>query len=100
VSGELAGAIARIRERARRATSPYLIQDQNGQPLTYFALRAPFDKARENSGVSFRFRDLRARAATDTGDLAHSQSCSRIGTATWRSTACGSRLGERVKPLR
>jgi integrase len=73
ITGELATVIARISERPRRAISPYLIQDENGQPLTYFAMRSRFDKARELAGVSFQFRDLRAKAATDTGDLAHSQ---------------------------
>jgi hypothetical protein len=53
---------------------PYLVQDENGPPLTYFALRSRFDKARELAGVSFfQFQDLRAKAATSTGDLAHSQ---------------------------
>jgi integrase len=73
LTGELAALIARIGERPRRVISPYLIQDENGQPLTYFALRSRFDKAREAAKVSFQFRDIRAKAATDTGDLAHSQ---------------------------
>ena len=73
VTGELAAVIARISGRPRRAISPYLIQDENGQPLTYFALRAHFDKARTLAVVSFQFRDIRAKGATDTGDLAHSQ---------------------------
>ena len=32
-----------------------------------------YNKARELAQVSFQFRDIRAKAATDTGDLAHSQ---------------------------
>lgn len=55
VTGELATVIARISERPRRAISPYLIQDENGQPLTYFALRSRFDKARDLAKVSFQF---------------------------------------------
>lgn len=50
-----------------------LLQDPDGQRLSYFALRSRFDKAREVAGVDFQFRDLRAKAATDTGDLAHAQ---------------------------
>jgi integrase len=53
VTGELATVIARISERPRHAISPYLIQDANGQPLTYFALPSRFDKARKLAGVSF-----------------------------------------------
>ena len=74
VTGELAAVIARISERPRRAISAYLIQDEDGQPLSSFALRSRFDKARTQAGVNFQFRDIRAKAATDTGDLAHSQS--------------------------
>jgi len=51
----------------------YLIQDENGQPLTQFALGSQFDKARTLAKVDFQFRDIRAKAATGTGDLAHSQ---------------------------
>jgi integrase len=73
ITGELAAVIARINERPRQAISAYLIQDENGQPLTQFALRSRFDKARALAKVDFQFRDIRAKAATDTGDLAHSQ---------------------------
>lgn len=72
ITGELAAVIARINERPRLAISAYLIQDENGQPLTQFALRSRFDKARALAKVDFQFRDIRAKAATDTGDLAHS----------------------------
>ena len=71
VTGQLAAVIARITERPRRAISAWLIQDENGQPLTQFALRARFDKARTLAKIDFQFRDIRAKAATDTGDLAH-----------------------------
>jgi len=57
------------------AISPFLIQDEDGQPLSYFALRSRFDKARRLPKVNFQFRDIRVKAATDTGDLAPSQSC-------------------------
>jgi len=73
VTGELAAVIARINERPRQAISAWLIQDEHGQPLTQFALRSRFDKARTLAKVDFQFRDIRAKAATDTGDLAHSQ---------------------------
>jgi integrase len=100
VSGELAAVISRISDRPRRAISPYLIQDENGQPLTYFALRSRFDKARELAGVSFQFRDLRAKAATDTGDLAHSQKLLAHKNREMTEQYVRSRIGERVRPLR
>jgi integrase len=100
VTGELAAVIARISERPRRAISPYLIQDENGQPLTYFALRSRFDRARELAGVSFQFRDLRAKAATDTGDLAHSQKLLAHKNRDMTEHYVRSRQGERVRPLR
>ncbi len=73
VTGELAVVICRINERPRRAISAWLLQDENGQPLTQCALRSRFDKARTLAKVDFQFRDIRAKTATDTGDLAHSQ---------------------------
>ncbi len=36
-------------------------------------LRNRFDEAREAAGATFQFRDIRAKAATDTGDLGHAQ---------------------------
>ena len=59
--------------RPRHAISAYLIQDENGQPLTRGALRSRFDKARTLAKVDFQFRDIQGKAATDTGNLAHSQ---------------------------
>lgn len=73
-TGELATVISRINDRPRSAIGAYLVQDENGQPLSQFALRSRFDKARTAAGVDFQFRDIRAKAATDMGDLAHSQS--------------------------
>ena len=70
VTGELIPVIARINERPRQPISAWLIQDENGQPLSSFALRSRFDKARTLAPVDFQFRDIRAKAATDAGDLA------------------------------
>jgi hypothetical protein len=71
--GELASIVNRINARPRKAISPFLIQDENGQPLTKGALRSRFNKARKLAKVDFQFRDIRGKAATDTGNLAHSQ---------------------------
>jgi integrase len=100
VTGELAATLERINLRPRRAISAFLIQDEDGQPLTQGALRSRFDKARRAAGVSFQFRDLRAKAATDTGDLAHSQKLLAHKNRDMTEHYVRSRRGERVKPLR
>ena len=100
VTGELAAVIARINERPRRAISSYLIQDESGQPLTQYALRSRFDKARTLAKVDFQFRDIRAKAATDTGDLAHSQKLLAHKNRNMTEHYVKTRSGERVKPLR
>ena len=66
--------------------------------ITKDALRSRFDKARVLADVSFQFRDIRAKAATGTGDLAHSQKLLAHKTMTERYVKA--RKGERVKPLR
>lgn len=100
VTGHLAEVIERINQRPRKAISPYLIQDENGQPLSQFALRSRFDKARTLAKVDFQFRDIRAKAATDTGDLAHSQKLLAHRNRDMTEHYVKSRMGERVKPLR
>lgn len=98
--GELASIVNRINARPRKAISPFLIQDENGQPLSKDALRSRFDKARELAGVQFQFRDIRAKAATDTGDLAHSQKLLAHKNRNMTETYVRARMGERVRPLR
>lgn len=100
VTGELAALLERINSRSKMAISPFLIQDGDGQPLSQFALRCRFDKARKAAGVNFQFRDLRAKAATDTGDLAHSQKLLAHKNRDMTEHYIRSRIGERVRPLR
>ena len=100
MTGELAAVIARITERPRQAISAWLIQDENDQPLTQFALRSRFDKARTLAKVDFQFRDIRAKAATDTGDLTHSQKLLGYKNRDMTKHYVEARIGERVKPLR
>lgn len=59
ITGELAAIITKINERPRRAISAYLIQDENGQPVSQCALRSHFDKARTLAKVDFQFREIR-----------------------------------------
>lgn len=100
ITGHLAQVIERINQRPRKAISPYLIQDENGQPLSQFALRSRFDKARTLAKVDFQFRDIRAKAATDTGDLAHSQKLLAHKNRDMTEHYVRARRGELVKPLR
>lgn len=100
ITGELATVIERISHRLRRVTGLYLIQDDNGQPLGQFTLRSRFDKARRLAGVSFQFRDIRAKAATDTGDLAHSQKLLAHRNRDMTEHYVRARQGARVMPLR
>ena len=78
----------------------WLIQDGNGQPLTQFALRSRFARTRTLAKVDFQFRDIRAKAATDTGDLAHSQSLLGHKNREMTEHYVKARKGARVKPLR
>lgn len=50
--------------------------------------------------VAFQFRDIRAKAATDTGDLAHSQKLLAHKNREMTEHYVKTRMGERVKPLR
>ena len=100
VTGELAAVIASISERPRRAISAWLVQDENGKPLTSFALRSRFDKARTLAKVDFQFRDIRAKSATETGDLANSQKLLAHKNRDITAYYVRARIGERVKPLR
>lgn len=100
ITGELAAVIARINERPRQAISAYLVQDENGQAMTQLALRSRFDKARTLAKVDFQFRDIRAKAATDTGDLAHSQKLLGHKNRDMTEHYVRTHIGARVAPLR
>lgn len=99
VTGELA-QIDRINARPYVRRSAWLIQDDDGKPLGTFAMRSRFDKARKAAGVSFQFGDIRAKAATDTGDLAHSQKLLGHRNREMTEHYVRQRVGERVQPLR
>jgi integrase len=100
IIGELSEVITRINERPRQAISVFLIQDENGQRLTQGVLRSRFYKARSLSKVSFQFRDIRGKAPTDTGNLAHSQKLLGHKNRDMTEHYVKARMGERVKPLR
>ncbi|WP_374264570.1 tyrosine-type recombinase/integrase [Zoogloea sp.] len=100
VTGELAQVIDRITCRPAKIKGAWLIQDESGQPLTYWMLRNRFDEAREAAGATFQFRDIRAKAATDTGDLGHAQKLLGHANRDMTEHYTRDRKGERIKPLR
>ena len=100
IEGELEEVIARIMAKPRDKVNNALLQDPDGQRLSYFALRARFDKARDTAGVNFQFRDLRAKAATDTADLAHAQRLLGHKNRTTTEIYTRDRIGELVRPLK
>jgi len=73
IVSELAEVVARIEARRLERQSAFLIQDDNGRPLSMLAMRRRFNKARKAAGVAFQFRYIRAKTASDTGDQAHAQ---------------------------
>ena len=64
------------------------------------ALRGRFAKARKAAGVSFQFRDSRAKTASDIGDLGHSQRLLGHKNRDMTEHYVRERIGQRVKPLR
>lgn len=101
IVGELQNLIERILSRAHRITGgDALLQDGNGQRLTYGALRTRFDSARKAAKVDFQFRDIRAKTATDTGNLAHAQKLLGHKTRAMTEHYTRNRKGEKVSPLK
>lgn len=105
VEGELAAVLERIRARERKATGVYLVQDDAGQPLTYWMLEGRFAKARAAAALELpavagiQLRDLRGKAATDTEDLAHAQKLLGHASRAMTEHYTKQRAGERVAPL-
>jgi len=100
IEGELSAVIDRMNARPRQQVSPFLLQDDNGQPISKTTLRSRFNKARTTAQVNFQFRDIRAKTATDTGDLAHSQSLLGHKKRDMTEHYVRRHSGQRVKPLR
>lgn len=101
IVGELQALIERILSREHRIMGgDGLLQDGNGQRLTYGALRSRFDSARKAAKMDFQFRDIRAKAATDTGDMAHAQKLMGHKTRSMTEHYTRDRKGDKVNPLK
>lgn len=101
ITGELKDLIERILSRQHRIMGgDALLQDGNGQRLTPSALRTRFDKARKAAGIDFQFRDIRAKTATDTENLAHAQKLLGHKSRAMTEHYTRNRKGEKVSPLK
>jgi len=105
VEGDLAAAIERMTGRKRTATGLYLLQDDAGQNLTYWALEDRFRIARKAAAIvmpsvlDIQMRDLRGKAATDVEDLAHAQQLLGHQSRAMTEHYTKKRAGARVAPL-
>ena len=101
IVGELESLIERILGREYHSMGcDALLQDGSGQRLSYGALRTRFDRAREAAGVHFQFRDIRAKTATDTENLAHAQRLLGHKTRAMTEHYTRHRKGDKVSPLK
>lgn len=100
---DLAAALERMLNRKRSATGATLVQDDAGQPLTYWQLEDRWSKARAAAGLAeanVQMRDLRGKAATDVEDLAHAQALLGHKSRTMTEKYVKQRAGARVAPNR
>ncbi len=111
IEGELEVALTRI--MARNANSQILLTDMKGQPLTKDMLRGAFDRARilaqgkypelADDIKKFQFRDLRAKAGTDTeefGGMSAAQAQLGHTTPTMTAHYVRHRKGKLVPPTK
>ena len=92
IVGTLKTVSDRVLSRPRAASGLSLIQNET-------ASRGGFDRARGKAGVSFQFRDLRAKASTDTEDLHHAQKLLGHTTRAMTEHYTRKRIGDTVKPV-
>jgi len=109
ITPALASIIERALGRTRQASSLWVLANDDGTPLTYWQLRRRFDAAREavrGDGkdqekvalAAWQFRDLRAKAASDSDSLRQAQEL--LGHTSESVTRRVYRRGEKVRPLR
>lgn len=83
---------------ARKRPSMYLISDERGQRVQYNALNARFVKARGQA--DWQFRDIRAKAATDSPSLKDAQLLLGHGNEQTTATVYRRKNGAAVAPLK
>lgn len=97
VQGELARVLERILTRPRAVPSMYLIPDRQGQRLRYPSLNRRFVKA--CGDADWQFRDIRAKAATDSPDLKRAQQLLGHSAETTTAGTYRRQAGNIVAPL-
>jgi integrase len=107
---EFEKVLKRALERPRDATSLWMVQTSSGQPLTVQTLQRRFQVARAAAAAkhpalaeqirAFQFRDLRPKAATDSGDLRSAQELLGHSDETTTARIYRRVRGTKVKPLR
>ncbi len=111
IEGQLAKVVTRI--KARKVAGIALIADEDGQAMNLRALRTVFDNARSAAKAKypkladriaeFQFRDLRAKAGTDTEEVRGMAAAKdQLGHTTEAMTNqyVRNRLGKLVKPTK
>lgn len=111
IEGELAAVIDRI--KARKVMGLKLVNTRQGYPMSATTLRSAFDRARDAAVKAtpeaeaeiraFQFRDLRAKAGTDTEELRGMAAAKdQLGHSTETMTAqyVRHRRGKLVKPTK
>lgn len=106
ITGELAALVERIKARTAstegKVRSIYLVQDDAGQPFTYWRFVKTFQEARDAAGEKWQFRDLRAKAGTEKTDNAGIREAQKLlghASVTTTEIYTRNRRGDRVKPL-
>jgi len=97
LEGELATVVSAL--TALPARSLFLVHGSKGRPITAGSLRTRFERARQAAGVDFQFRDLRAKAGTDAGNLADAQALLGHAAATTTDRYIRRRVGVVVRPV-
>lgn len=112
IEGELAALLQEVLAYKKSVTTGttvramQLLVNESGAALTRHMLRDRFDDARAAAGVKkdlFQFRDLRAKAATETDDASGTRAAQALlGHTTEAMTAnyIRHKVGKKVRPLR
>lgn len=97
IEGRLKDVLERIQTREGKVASIHLVHDDNGQRVPIWRLQQWFKAARTSD---WQFRDLRAKAATDSPDLKSAQNL--LGHRQETTTAAVYRRvrGNKVSPLK
>ena len=99
IAGEVAVLIGRLLARSRKPGVLALLVNERGEAFTPGMLKKRFNKARTAASVSFQLRDLRAKNATDTDDLALAQRRLAHTSRTTTERYVRRRQGDKVSAL-